>query len=267
MTLLNAESETGGYGGEPVIKDISFSTTSGSFVGIIGPNGAGKTTFLRMLSRVLHPAAGRITVDGKDIYKMPIKEFAASVAFVSSESGVMFPFTCLEIVMMGRFPYLHPLRGESERDLAAVERAIEMTDCSDLVSRQIDQLSAGERQRVFIARALAQGPRLIFLDEPTAHLDISHQVQILDLIKDLSERENITIVAVFHDLNLASEYCDTLMLMDGGRIAALGAPKEVISYELIEKVYKTVVVVRDNPVSGKPYVLLAPRIKKPGKGV
>ncbi|MFA5338754.1 MAG: ABC transporter ATP-binding protein [Candidatus Omnitrophota bacterium] len=267
MTLLKAESVTGGYGREPVIKDISFSAASGKFIGIIGPNGAGKTTFLRMLSRVLHPSAGRVAIDGKDIYRMPMKEFAASAAFVASESGVIFPFTCLEIVMMGRFPYLHPLRGESEKDLEAVRRAIEMTDCSAFVSRQIDQLSAGERQRIFIARALAQEPRLIFLDEPTSHLDISHQVQILDLIKDLSERGGITIVAVFHDLNLASEYCDTLMLMDGGRVAALGEPKEVISYELIEKVYKTVVVVRENPVSGKPYVLLAPRIKKTGKGI
>ena len=219
MTLLKVESVTGGYGGEPIIRDVSFSAASGQFIGIIGPNGAGKTTFLRMLSRVLHPAAGGITIDGKDIYRMPIKEFAASVAFVASEPSAIFPFTCLEIVMMGRFPYLHPLRGESERDLEAVQRAIEMTDCSGLVSRQIDQLSAGERQRIFIARALAQEPHLIFLDEPTSHLDFRLQIKVLRMLKRL--RQDKLIIAPFHDLNLPARFSRKLMLITNKAIAMI----------------------------------------------
>jgi iron complex transport system ATP-binding protein len=259
--MLDVKNVISGYAGKAVIKDVSFTAAEGEFIGIIGPNGAGKSTLMRTISRVLRPKSGSISIGAKDIFSMPQKDFARSVAFVSSDPAIVFPFTGLEVVMMGRFPYLKMFGSESKEDIEAVERAVAATDCAAVISRPIDRLSAGERQRVLIAKALAQEPGLMLLDEPTSHLDISHQVQVLDILKGLSEKK-ITVITVLHDLNLAAEYCDRLILIDDGVISSSGTPKEVLDYRMIERVYKTVVVVRENPVSGKPYVLLAPRLKK-----
>ena len=260
--ILIAENLVSGYPGMDVVKDVSFTVKRGEFFGIIGPNGAGKSTLLKTLSRVIHPRTGRVAIDGKEISKMPLGEFSKYVAFVSQDTNVSFPFSVLDVALMGRFPYLKLFHSETEKDLEVVTKALEHADCSGLIERPIDQLSSGERQRVFIAKALAQEPRLILLDEPTSHLDISHQVQILDILKDLSEDQGISIIAVFHDLNLASEYCDRMLLMEKGTIAAIGTPNEVLDYKIIEKTYGTVVVVKENPTSKKPYVLLVPRLKK-----
>lgn len=251
-----------GYGEKKVINGISFSVESGEFIGIIGPNGAGKSTLLKTISRVIHPKSGRVSIEEEDVFKMPLKEFAKSVAFVGQDTQVAFPFTVLEIVLMGRFPYLRAFQSESKEDLDAVHQALTVTDCTNFISRPIDQLSAGERQRVFIAKALAQNPKLILLDEPTSHLDISHQIQILDILKELSEANGISMISVFHDLNLASEYCDRLLLIDNGIIFAEGKPEEVLKYEILEEVYKTVVIVKENPLSKRPYILLTPRLKR-----
>ncbi|MFA5165505.1 MAG: ABC transporter ATP-binding protein [Candidatus Omnitrophota bacterium] len=261
MGALEVKNIVSGYAGKTVVKDISFDAAEGEFIGIIGPNGAGKSTLMRTISRVLRPESGSISIGSRDIFSMPQKEFARSVAFVSSDPAVVFPFTALEVVMMGRFPYIKMFGSESKEDMEAVERAVEATDCAGVISRPIDRLSAGERQRVLIAKALAQEPRLMLLDEPTSHLDISHQVQVLDILKGLSGRK-ITVIAVLHDLNLAAEYCDRLVLIDKGLVRSSGTPKQVLDYNVIEEVYRTVVVVRENPVSGKPYVLLAPGSKK-----
>lgn len=262
MDILTVKDIVSGYGEKMIINGISFSVGKGEFLGIIGPNGAGKTTLLKTVSRVMHPKAGSVSLDGRDIYGMPLKEFARSVAFVAQDTVIAFAFTALEIALMGRSPYLRLFHDESRRDLDIVRRALAITDCDDFMNRPIDRLSAGERQRVFIAKALAQEPRLILLDEPTSHLDISHQVQVLDILKELTEKDGISIVSIFHDLNLAAEYCDRLLLIEDGRLAASGGPNDVIKYEIIERVYRTVVVVRENPVSGKPYILLAPRLNK-----
>jgi iron complex transport system ATP-binding protein len=262
MAQFEIDRLVSGYPGKTVISGISFSTREGEFLGIIGPNGAGKSTLLKTMSRVLRPSSGSVKMGLRDIFSMPVKEFARSVAFVSSDPSIVFPFTGLDVIMMGRFPHLRMFASESRQDIEAVDRAVEAADCAGIISRPIDNMSAGERQRILIAKALAQEPEVIVLDEPTSHLDISHQVQVLDILKDLSVKKRISIIAVLHDLNLAAEYCDRLLLMDNGAIVSSGAPSDVLDYATIEKVYKTVVVIRENPVSGKPFVLLAPGLKR-----
>lgn len=262
MDILTIKDIESGYGEKMIIKGISFFIEKGEFLGIIGPNGAGKTTLLKTISRAIHPKSGHVLLDGHNVFKMPLREFAKSVAFVAQDTAVIFPFPALEIVLMGRFPYLRMFQSESKDDLDIVHRALTITDCENFIFSPIDQLSAGERQRVFIAKALAQNPKLILLDEPTSHLDISHQIQILDILKDLAESNNISIVSVFHDLNLASEYCDRLLLINDGKIFIQGKPDEVLRYEILEEVYKTVVIVKENPITKRPHILLVPRLKR-----
>lgn len=254
--LLRAEDIWGGYGKNEIIKGISLSINKGDFIGIIGPNGSGKSTLLRLLSRVLTPTKGLVELDGKRVLAMDSKEFSRSVAFVPQDTLINFSYTALEIVLMGRIPHLGRMEAESRKDIEIAEKAMSLTDTLDLKMRQIDSLSAGERQRVIIARALAQEPRLLFLDEPTSHLDIGHQIMVLDLLKKLNGDSGISIVIVLHDLNLASEYCGSMMLIDEGRVFTEGTAEKVLTYQNIEKVYKTIVVVDKNPISSKPYVML-----------
>jgi iron complex transport system ATP-binding protein len=229
-------------------------------VGIIGPNGSGKTTLLRLSSRVLLPRKGNIYFQDKDIFRMDLKEFCRSVAFVSQDIATTFSFSALELVLMGRIPHLRRMQFETKKDIEISESALALTDSLGLKDKRIDELSAGERQRVVIARALAQEPVLLFLDEPTSHLDIGHQIQVMDLLKKLN-REKLTIIMVLHDLNLASAYCNRICLLDNGSIFKEGTPEEVLTYKNIEAVYKTIVLVNDNPVTGRPNVVLVPGVK------
>lgn len=247
---------SGGYETIPVIKEVSFHIQKGDFLGIIGPNGSGKSTLLRLMSRALLPYSGEIFLEGIDIKKIALKEFCRSIAFVPQDTLINFSFSVEEIVLMGRIPHLKRLQAESKRDFAAANKALTLTDTLGLKQRPINELSAGERQRAIIAKALAQEPVLLILDEPTSHLDIGHQVQIMNLLKRLNREDGLTIVIVLHDLNLASEYCRNLILLNEGRIFKQGAPEEVLTYQNIEEVYKTVVVVNKNPISNKPFVLL-----------
>jgi iron complex transport system ATP-binding protein len=256
--LLIVENLFGGYHREAVIKGISLDVNKGDFVGMIGPNGSGKTTLLRLMSRILAVQKGNIHLEGKDISAMGLKEFCQEVAFVAQDTTINFSFSVLEIALMGRIPHLKRLQLETKLDMDIVEKSLSMTDAWQLKEKKIDELSSGERQRVVIAKALAQEPVLLFLDEPTSHLDIGHQIQVLDLLKKLNRSSNLTIVMVLHDLNLASEYCNRIVLLNEGKVFKEGSPREVLTYQNIEAVYKTVVVVNDNPVSSKPYVLLVP---------
>ncbi len=258
--FLKINNLCGGYGQDLVIRDISFSIKRGDFLGIIGPNGSGKSTLLRLMSRVLTPRNGNVVLEGVDIYKMNLKEFCRKVAFVPQDTVINFSFSVWEIVLMGRIPHLSRLELETKEDFSIAQGALALTDTSYLKEKEIDQLSAGERQRVIIAKALAQEPVLLFLDEPTSHLDIGHQIQILDLLRRLNREKNLTIVMVIHDLNLASEYCNRIILLNEGSISKQGSPEEVLTYENIETVYKTVVVVNNNPINSRPYVVLVPRI-------
>ena len=212
--LLSINGISGGYYNQNVIKNISLEIKRGEFLGIIGPNGSGKSTLLKLISRVLIPEQGEICLEGKDITQMRRKDFFRKVGFVPQDTLISFAFSVWEIVLMGRIPHLGRLQLESKHDFLIAENALRLTDASYLKQKDIDELSAGERQRVIIAKALTQEPMLLLLDEPTAHLDIGHQIQILDLLRKLNQEKNLTIAIVLHDLNLASEYCDRLILIN-----------------------------------------------------
>ncbi len=248
----------GGYGAREIIRGVSLDVMKGDFLGIIGPNGSGKTTLLRLMNRVLRPSSGRALCMGRDIVSMHPREFFRTAACVTQESFVRFSYTAGEIVLMGRIPHLGRFQAESRKDLGIAERALSETCTGDLRRKKMHELSAGERQRVMIAKALCQEPAILFLDEPTAHLDIGHETLILDLLRRLNERENLTIILVIHDLNAAAEYCKSIILMERGRVYAAGTPAEVLTYGNIEQVYKTVVVTSRNPITGKPFIMPVP---------
>lgn len=254
--MLEIKNLTCGYDSKFLLRDINLRIDTGELLGIIGPNGAGKTTFLRALTRVLKPKGGEILLEGKNIWQMDFKWLAKRIAVVSQnfETGFM---TVEEFVLLGRIPHYEKFQFlETKKDIEIAEKCMTLTDTFKLKDQLMGEISGGERQLSLIARALAQEPMLILLDEPTAHLDITHQVAILDLIKRLNKEFGLTVIMVLHDLNLASEYCQRLALFNEGRIHKIGPPEEVLDYKIIEEVYKTMVVVEKNPVSSRPYILI-----------
>ncbi|MCX8117582.1 MAG: ABC transporter ATP-binding protein [Desulfobacterota bacterium] len=243
-----------------VLEEISFRIEKGEFLGVIGPNGSGKSTLLKLLCRVLTPQRGEVLINSIPLREMGRREIARRIAVVPQETYSLFPFRVIEIVLMGRSPYINHLLFESPGDLEIAKRAMEWTETLPVQNRLIDELSGGERKRVFIARALAQEPEVILLDEPTANLDIHHQADFLNLLLALNRERGLTIVMALHDLNIASEYCDRLVLLRNGKIYNMGHPAEVITREAIEEVYGCEVWVDEHPVSRKPRVtLLRPR--------
>lgn len=256
--MLKVENLICGYEKKAILSDVSFQVDKGEFVGIIGPNGSGKTTLLRALSRIIEPSGGMISLYGKDMRQIHPKLLARSVSVVSQNISPE-NFTVEEFVSLGRLPYYGAFQFfGTKKDYQAVHAAMELTGVEALGERFLEKMSGGEKQLVFIARALAQEPELILLDEPTAHLDIAHQVNIMDLIRKLNRDFGLTVVMVLHDLNLAGEYCHKLLLVNNGSIHKIGQPREILNYRDIEEVYGTRVVVVENPVSGKPYVVLVP---------
>ncbi|MCG2714085.1 MAG: ABC transporter ATP-binding protein [Candidatus Omnitrophica bacterium] len=251
-----------GYYDRQILRDINLEVPLKEMVGIIGPNGSGKTTLLRAVSRLLKPKEGSIYLDNKDIWQMKYSELAKKIAVVT-QGLPEESLTVEEFVLLGRIPYFEGLQFlETNHDFEVAEECMALTDVLRLKDRPIGQISGGERQLALIARALAQEPTLLLLDEPTTYLDIAHQVGILDLIKRLNRKMGLTVLMVLHDLNLASEYCDKLVLLSNGKVYKQGAPEEVLDYKTIEEVYKTVVVVEKNPVSSKPYVVLVSQEEK-----
>lgn len=244
------------YGAVKVLDGLTFSVAGGSFTGIIGPNGSGKSTLLKSLSRVLKPARGSVLLDEEDLYRLDTREVAKKMAVVPQETAVNFSFMVKDIVLMGRSPHLGRFQREGEKDFAAARQAMELTNTLHLADRLITAVSGGERQRVIIAKALTQEPSIILLDEPTSHLDINHQVEILSLLKRLNREKGLTIIAVFHDLNLAAQYCDSLILMKKGSIYTVGEPAEVLTADNIKDVYGASVLIRKHPVTGRPSILL-----------
>jgi iron complex transport system ATP-binding protein len=254
--MIEANSISFRYLEDWVLQDVSFQVGKGEFIGVIGPNGSGKTTLLKVLYRLLSPQRGEVLFERVPLRKMSHKDIAKRIAVVAQEIYPVFPFRVIEIVLMGRSPYLGHLMFERERDLEIAKKAMEWTEILPISERPIDELSGGERKRVFIARALAQEPEVILLDEPTANLDIHHQIEFLDLILALNREKGLTILMASHDLNLASEFCDRLILLQNGGIFKMGSPQEVITREHIEKVYGCGVWVDQNPVSGMPRITL-----------
>ena len=244
-----------------VLEDVSFRAERGEFIGVIGPNGSGKTTLLKILYRLLNPQKGEILFELVPMKKMKRADISKRIAVVAQETQLLFPFSVIETVLMGRSPYLGHLMFENEKDLEIAKNAMERTKIVPFSERPVDELSGGERKRVFIARALAQEPEVILLDEPTASLDIQHQIDFLDLILTLNQERGLTIIMASHDINIASEFCDRLILLRGGRIYKMGTPEEVITKENIETVYGCEVWIDQNPISGMPRISL---LKKGG---
>ncbi|MDR4466152.1 MAG: ABC transporter ATP-binding protein [Nitrospira sp.] len=245
-----------------ILDDLSFAVHAGEVLGIVGPNGSGKTSLLKVLARLLRPVQGRIDVFGRELAAMTQQEIACAVGVVQQDTQQLFPFTVAETVLMGRFP--HRPRGrwtsgfgwESREDVAIAEEAMMTVDIVHLAHRAVTDLSGGERQRAMIARALAQTPEVLLLDEPTAFLDLQHQVDICSVLVRLKEERCLTVVLVSHDLNLVSQYCDRILLLDQGRVVRIGRPDEVIQPETLETVYRCRVLVDRHPQTGLPRVTL-----------
>ncbi|MFH1146792.1 MAG: ABC transporter ATP-binding protein [Pseudomonadota bacterium] len=256
--LLEIRSLTAGYKDRPVLNEVSFTADRGSFLGIIGPNGSGKTTLFRVMAGLLKPWSGQVVFDRQDTAKIHPLDLARKIAVMPQGIDSSFPFTAQELVGMGRFPHLDRWQQMQKKDKAAVSHALKLTGTDLVANKPVSELSGGEKQRVFLAQALAQEPELLLLDEPTAHLDIGQQIRILDVIRRLNRSDGMTVIAVLHDLNLASLYCDRLVLLKNGSVCREGTPIEVLTYEIIEAVYETVVIVKENPLTGKPHVFLVP---------
>jgi len=254
--ILEVEGIACAYGAEDALSGVTLRVGPGDFVAVAGPNGSGKSTLVRAMSRVLRPRLGRALLDGRDLYSLPAGESARSVAVVSQESPAEFEFTCEEIVLMGRAPHLARFQSEGERDLALAREAMERTGTWELRGRSILDLSGGERQRVILARAFAQEPRVLLLDEPTAHLDIAFQVQILRLVQSLRREKETAVLATLHDLNLAAAFAERVVLLSRGRIAAAGTPAEVLVERTLREVFGAEVTVRPHPETGRPWVLV-----------
>ena len=254
--MIEANSISFRYLEDWVLQDVSFQVGKGEFIGVIGPNGSGKTTLLKVLYRLLSPQRGEVFFERVPLKKMSQRDIAKKIAVVAQETYPAFPFRVIEIVLMGRSPYLGHLMFEREKDLEIAKKAMEWTEILPISERPLDELSGGERKRVFIARALAQEPEVILLDEPTTNLDIHHQIEFLDLILALNREKGLTILMASHDLNLASEFCDRLILLQKGGIFKMGSPQDVITRENIERVYGCGVWVDQNPVSGMPRITL-----------
>ncbi|MFQ3573494.1 MAG: ABC transporter ATP-binding protein [Thermodesulfovibrionales bacterium] len=250
-----------GYNEEVVLKGVSFEVNNGEHLGIIGPNGSGKTTLLKAMTKLLNCFSGTIEILGKDIRQMGIKELSKKIAVVTQTPSFVEDLRVMDFVLLGRIPHFRWFQiVESKRDIEICQECMHLTDTLRFKDRLMSELSGGERQLVSIAKALAQEPSIILLDEPISYLDISHQVRILDTITSLIKDRGMTAITVLHELNLASEYCERLILLDRGTIKMIGTPNEVLQYDVIEEVYNTVVVVRQNPISHKPYVFVVPKV-------
>ena len=252
----------GGGAADWVLDGMTFDINAGEILGIVGPNGSGKTSLLKLLAKVLRPNAGDMALFGHDLATMPQAEVAKTVAFVPQESPQVFAFTVMETVLMGRYPHHRGttwtagFSWESAEDVLIAEQAMQYTDITHLAARSVMDLSGGERQRCMIARALAQAPQVLLLDEPTAFLDLQHQIAIGAIVRRLKEERGLTVVLVSHDLNLASQHCDRILMLKGGALFRLGTPQEVIDVDILRAVYGCDVLVDRHPESGVPRVTM-----------
>lgn len=250
------------YGAEPTLTDVDFTLDCGAIRALLGPNGSGKTTLLKLLAGILHPARGMVSFQGTDLASMPRREIAKRIALVPQELNLHFGFTVEQMVMLGRTPHVRGLGGATKRDRAIVQEMITLTEIGALRERIVSELSGGEQQRVVIAMALAQEPQILLLDEPTVHLDINHQIEILDLLRRLNRERGLTVLATMHDLNLAGLYFDDVALLERGRVVAQGSPQAVLNAERIRAVFHADVLVQPHPArQDAPQVILLPTAK------
>jgi iron complex transport system ATP-binding protein len=246
------------YRTQAVLQDINLEIPNQSLLALIGPNGSGKTTLLRVMSKALRAQQGTVLLDGRPLASFNARKLARKLAVISSEQHFEFPFSVADVVAMGRFPHLNRLERMSDQDWKIVDEAMERTCVLDFRNRSISQLSSGEKQRVLIARAIAQQPSILLLDEPNAHLDINHQIAIFNLLRTLNRQHQMTVIVVLHDLSAAAAFCETMVLLHQGQIVRTGTPSEVITAELIQQTYGAEVAVFPSPVGGRPHIAFGP---------
>ena len=259
LEIINIKNISFSYEKSSVLINLSFCIKKNSFFVIIGPNGSGKSTLLKIISGLLKPQAGQVSILDKPVSGYSKKALAKIIALVPQKPVIDFPFSVLDIVMMGRSPHLGLLGFEKEYDYELAKKALEFTGVDHLADRGIDKLSGGEQQRVFIARAICQAPQIILLDEPTASLDLANQVKIMDLMEKLKKEKDITVVMVSHDINLAAMYGDELLLLSKGEIVNIGQPNDVINYKTLEDIYGCKLLVDESPLGNYPRITLVPK--------
>ena len=253
---------TAGYRDLAVLQELSLTIGEGEMLGVIGPNGSGKTTLLRVVTGLVKPTVGAIRLFGRSVEALPAGERARLVGVVPQEMETPMAFSVEEIVMMGRTAALSSWRRPSEQDRETVQRAMAYTDMAAMAGRPFSELSGGERQRAVIAMVLAQEPRLILMDEPTSHLDINHRLEVMQIVERLNRDRRVTVVLVSHDLNLASEFCGRLALLDHGRLVAAGTPIEVLREDTLRDVYHCEIRVREDPADGTIQVAPPRRLRR-----
>ncbi len=255
---LVLERVTAGYGPSPVVREVDLRVRPGEVVGLVGPNGSGKTTLVRVASRALRPSTGDVRVGGRDLDHLGAREAARLVAVVPQDVQPAFSYTALELVLMGRTPYLSAWGGGGPEDWARVRAAMAATNVQHLADRPVDELSGGERRLVVLAQALAQDAPVLILDEPTTHLDVRHVLDLLGIVRGLAARDGTAVLAILHDLNLASSACDRLVVLDRGAVVAEGVPERVVTPELLRTVYGVEADVVTDELSGRPSVRMGP---------
>jgi iron complex transport system ATP-binding protein len=253
--MIEIKNIDAGYSSKKILKDISCDIAKGSFTGIIGKNAAGKSTLLKVLCGILKPFSGQVLINGRSVYGASKKFLSQTIAFMPQSVDMNFPFTVKEFVMFGRYPYMNMFKMPSEKDYAAVDEVLKFTGIETFSQRYVDALSGGEKQKILIAQTIAQETDIMVFDEPASHLDIGSLSDILYILRLLNKKRGRTIVVTLHDLNAAGEFCDNLILMEDGKIRNSGNAEKVLNYKDIEEVYKTTVVVKTNPISGKPYII------------
>ena len=260
-TLLEAASLSFAYDGAPAdaVSGVTLSVGEREHVGIVGPNGAGKSTLLKLLAGILRPRAGEVRLRGAPLGAWRRLALAREMAFVPQSAPPDVAFTALEVALAGRFPHVGYFGREGEKDVERARAALARVDATQLASRRFTELSGGEQARVLVARALAQEPRVLLLDEPTAFLDVGHRLDLYDRLREENRERALTVVVVTHDLNLAAEYCDRLLLVSEGVIVAEGPPRDVLTSARVSEVYRCRVSVDVNPATGAPRVTPLPR--------
>ena len=239
------------YASVPVLNGICIELTASEMLGIVGPNGAGKSTLIRCIDRILKPQRGSILLDGQDIKEMHLMELARKIGYIPQSASQVFPATVFDTVLMGRRPHLG--WRSSEKDTEMVLETLQLLNIEEFAMRDINELSGGQQQKVFIARALTQEPEILLLDEPTSNLDIRHQLEVMDIIKNIVRERGISAIMAIHDLNLASRYADRIVMMNSGKIFAAGNPTSVLTPENIKHVYG--VEVKVNNHDERPYIV------------
>jgi iron complex transport system ATP-binding protein len=258
---LAADGVTLAYGDHVVVRDLDLQLTEGSFTAIVGPNGCGKSTLLRALGRLMRPAGGQVLLDGQAIARTPTREVARLLGLLPQAPVAPEGLTVADLVARGRHPHQSWLRQWSRDDEAVVGEALAWTDMADLADRPVDELSGGQRQRAWISMALAQGTDLLLLDEPTTYLDLSHQIDVLELVGRLHAERGRTVVVVLHDLNLAARYAQRLVAMKDGALVASGTPEEVLTEQLLADVFDLEARILTDPVAGTPMVVPVRRLR------